>query len=191
MSGTKPMSARQSILSALAARLFGKRSQRLARDTRASVALEFGILAVPFFALIGATLETAVMFLTAQILDSAVQDASRLIRTGQAEDENFNEVSFRAAVCERTYGLFNCNAFRIRVNTLTDFASASPPPPTDNSGNWTVVPSYNDGEGSSIVMVEVYYKWPVILNFGGFSLQDQPDRTRLLSAMRVFKNEPF
>jgi hypothetical protein len=40
-------------------------------------------------------------------------------------------------------------------------------------------------------MVQAYYKWPVILNFGGFNLQTAGDGTHLLSAVRVFSNEPF
>ena len=50
---------------------------------------------------------------------------------------------------------------------------------------------YTPGIGGSVVLVEAYYKWPVILNFGGFSLQNQPDGTRLLSGVRLFRNEPF
>jgi hypothetical protein len=40
-------------------------------------------------------------------------------------------------------------------------------------------------------MVQVYYKWPVILNFGGFDLATSADGTRLMGAVRVFENEPF
>jgi hypothetical protein len=40
-------------------------------------------------------------------------------------------------------------------------------------------------------MVQAYYKWPVMLNFGGFNLQTAGDGTHLLSAVRVFSNEPF
>ena len=54
-----------------------------------------------------------------------------------------------------------------------------------------MVESYNPGVGSSIVLVEAYYKWPVIVNFVGFNLINQPDGSRLLAAIRVFRNEPF
>jgi hypothetical protein len=40
-------------------------------------------------------------------------------------------------------------------------------------------------------MVQVYYKWPVILNFGGFDLATNSDGTHLMGAVRVFENEPF
>ena len=40
-------------------------------------------------------------------------------------------------------------------------------------------------------MVQVYYKWPIIMTFGGFGLATSSDGTRLFSATRVFANEPF
>jgi len=40
-------------------------------------------------------------------------------------------------------------------------------------------------------MVQVYYKWPVILNFSGLNLATSPDGTHLMGAVRVFANEPF
>jgi hypothetical protein len=54
-----------------------------------------------------------------------------------------------------------------------------------------LVPAFQPGTGSSIVMVQVYYKWPTILNFAGLDLASYSDGTRLLGAVRVFENEPF
>ncbi|RYE39513.1 MAG: pilus assembly protein, partial [Hyphomicrobiales bacterium] len=55
------------------------------RDDRGVTIIEFGILALPFFTIIAAILETSLVFFAGQILDSAVQDAGRLIRTGQMQ----------------------------------------------------------------------------------------------------------
>jgi hypothetical protein len=53
-----------------------------------------------------------------------------------------------------------------------------------------VVDSFAPGSNSSVVMVEAYYKWPTIVNLPGFDLATMADGTRLLSAVRLFQNEP-
>ena len=164
------------------------------RDDRAVTSIEFAILGLPFFLVIGAILETAIVFLASQVLDSAVQDSGRLIRTGQAQFANYTATNFRAAICSELFNLFNCANLQIKVSTVTDFASATVVTPIDTTqatAPWTLVPSYCPGVGKSIIMVQAYYKWPVMLNFGGFNLQSSPDGTRLLGAVRVFENEPF
>jgi Flp pilus assembly protein TadG len=144
--------------------------------------------------MIAAILETALVFLASQILDSAVQDASRLVRTGQAQTANYTAAMFNTAVCNRLFDIFNCNNLMIKVSVVSNFASAttttSPLDPTDPT-KWTLAPTYNPGVGTNVIMVQVYYKWPIIMSFGGFGLATSSDGTRLLSATRVFANEPF
>jgi Flp pilus assembly protein TadG len=171
-----------------------RRVRRFAADERGITAIEVGLLALPFFAIIGAILETSLVFLGSQVLDNAVQDASRLIRTGQAQSGGFTVDNFRTAVCDKLFDLFNCNNLRISVTTVTDFASAtvsgSPLDPKDPT-KWVLPQTFSAGAGSAVEMVQVYYKWPVILNFGGLNLATSSDGTHLMGAVRVFANEPF
>lgn len=165
-------------------------------DERGTTAIEFGLLALPFFALIGAILETALIFLASQILDTAVQDSARFIRTGQAQGANYTEAQYRQAICNGLYGMFDCTKLRVNVSVVTTFGGASLPAPLDTDCtatkcDWKLQDAYNPGTGSSIVLVRVYYKWPTILNLAGFNLQNTGDGTRLLGAVRVFRNEPF
>ena len=185
------------IFDAVKKRLRSIRLKRLAafgRDDRGVTMIEFGLLAVPFFTMIAAILETALVFLASQILDSAVQDAGRLVRTGQAQANNYTLASFNTAVCNELFGLFDCNNLKIKVSVVSSFASAtttsSPLSPTDPT-TWTLQPAFNPGVGLSVIMVQVYYKWPIIMTFGGFGLATSSDGTRLFSATRVFANEPF
>ncbi len=169
-----------------------KRRRKFARDERGVTVIEFALLALPFFAIIGAILETGIIFLASQILDSALADSSRLIRTGQAQAQSYTATEYRAAICEGLYGMFDCNALKVKVTEVADFSSATLSPVADpDDGAWLIVESYNDGVGSSFVMVEAYYKWPVLLNLYDFNLSNLPDGTRLLSSVRVFRNEPF
>jgi len=155
-------------------------------------AIEFAVLALPFFAVIGAIMETSVMMLASQVLDSAVQDTSRLIITGQAQAASYDASVFRAKMCDHLYGMFDCAKLKIRVEVLPDFSSASLPPPVDPvTGAWQVVDAFNPGQGRQVVMVRAYYKWPTLLRINGFDLRDSPDGTHLLGAVRIFANEPF
>lgn len=157
--------------------------------------IEFALLAVPFFAIVGATLETAVVFLASEVLDTAVHDANRLILTGQAQDLGFDIDDYRARVCDRTFGMFDCSAIHIQVTPVVNFASASVTPPIEtncqNTCQWTEQQNFMPGQGSSVVLVRAYYKWPIVLDFFGVNLATLPDRTRLLASVRVFRNEPF
>jgi Flp pilus assembly protein TadG len=172
------------------------RGRGFLRDERGTTAIEFAILGVPFFALLGAILETAYVFLAGQILDTAVQDAARYIRTGQAQNASYNVGNFRTAICNELYGLFDCTKLLINIQPVSDFSSATVTSPlptncTPSSCYWAIPEVYTPGTGSDIILVRVYYKWPTILTLGGFTLQNTGANSRLLGSVRVFRNEPF
>lgn len=183
-------------LGSLIGRALRRRRRGFVRDQRGVTAIEFALLALPFFAIVGAILETSVVFLSGQVLESAVQDVSRLIRTGEAQGTIVTSAAFKARVCGRLYGLFaDCEGLHVEVQTITDFNSASISAPIDwacnNSCTWTRNEAYSAGGGSSIMMVQVYYKWPVMLSLGDLTLANLPGNQRLLGASIVFRNEPF
>ncbi len=182
-----------------------KRADGFRRDERGVTLIEFGILAVPFFTVIAAILETSLVFFAGQILDSAVQDAGRLIRTGQMQTGptgSNNLEGFRTKVCNNLYNMMTCANLKVKVSVVSNFASATVTYPIQQGSsctivngvktcNWTITESYTPGIGGDVVLVQAYYKWPTIVRLLGFNLQDQPDGTRLLGAVRVFRNEPF
>ncbi|MCB1516062.1 MAG: pilus assembly protein [Hyphomicrobiaceae bacterium] len=173
--------------------LIKRKVAQLFRKDDGATLIEFGLLAIPFFAIIGATLETAFFLLASQVLDGGVDEAARMIRTGRTQGSNYTVTSFRNEVCNHLYGLFDCSQLRIYVQPVASFSSASfnsnVVDPDDAS--WTSAESFNDGAGSSVILVRVYYKWPTYLNFFNFDLATLPDNTHLIGAARVFQNEPF
>jgi Flp pilus assembly protein TadG len=185
------------------------RRRGFARDESGVTAVEFGLLALPFFSILGAILETSLVFLSGQVLESAVQDVSRLIRTGQAQESAMTSEGFKALVCDRTFGLISdCDAMHVEVAVVDEFGDVDMAPPVSwscgepNVGEteaqaaarcaaWTRPEGFTPGSGSSVVTVQVYYKWPVIVPFGGLGLSNLPDGRRLMGAATVFRNEPF
>lgn len=176
---------------------------RFHRDERAVTLIEFGILALPFFTIIAAILETALVFLAGQILDSAVQDSARLVRTGQAQTAEYDSDDFRAAICAGLYGIFDCTSgadakLRVNVTVISNFSEATTGYPlqtgedcTADECDWTLADGYEPGIGGDVVLVQAFYKWPTLVNLPGFNLQSLPDGSRLLGSSRVFRNEPF
>lgn len=181
-------------------RLLLRRRRGLLRDDSGVTIIEFGLLALPFFSIIGAILETSVVFLTGQVLESAVQDAGRLIRTGQvqarARTGTFDLETFRETICDASYGLFgDCSGIFVSVSLISDFASATSTPPVDwacTSGcDWTEEEVFTPGSGSSIVLVQAYYRMPIIMPLGPVATSNLADGTRLMGSVTVFRNEPF
>src|SRR5690606_12098453 len=84
-----------------------RRRGGLVRDERGAVAIEFAILAPLFFTVIFAIIETAMTFFAQQVLESALQDTSRFIRTGQSQAGTpWNAAQFRRELCGRSFGFF-------------------------------------------------------------------------------------
>jgi Flp pilus assembly protein TadG len=165
---------------------------RFARTQDGAVAVEFGLVAAPFLALTFAIMETAVIFFSGQALETAVADASRLILTGQAQTQGYSAAQFKTAVCAKVYGLFDCaNGVSVDVKTYTNFASVTMTNPVDANGNFQNNFSYTPGGPGDIVVVRLFYQWPVYVSLMGFNLSNVNGGKRLLVATAAFRNEPY
>jgi Flp pilus assembly protein TadG len=161
---------------------------RFRRNTKGATAVEFALVCVPFFALIFAIIETALVFFAGQMLESAVADTSRLLLTGQT----INQSDFKQKVCDRMVGLFDCGSgLAIDVRVLASFGPPLPRP-VDGAGNLNTSDfGFNPGGGGDILLVRAVYEWPVVVSLLGFNLSDMPNGKRLLMATSAFRNEPF
>ena len=111
--------------------------RRFIKDHEGTAAIEFAIVALPFFAILFAILETAIIFFAGQLLETGLSDAARLVRTGQAQNNDFNVSDFKDAVCENVFALLECDTgLRIDVRELDSFGGATMPPPVDDNGDF-------------------------------------------------------
>jgi Flp pilus assembly protein TadG len=166
--------------------------RRLVHQQSGSAAVEFGLVAAPFLALLFAIVETAVVFFAGQALETAVADSARLIMTGQAQNQGFDAAAFKTAVCNKIYGLFDCqNGVYVDVNTFSSFANVSMPTPVDAQGNFQNNFNYNPGGPGDIVVVRLFYQYPVYVSLLGFNLTNMNGGKRLLAATSAFRNEPY
>ncbi len=170
-------------------------ARRFMRRQDGTAAVEFALVALPFLALTFAILETALVFFAGQTLEAAAADSGRLIMTGQAQNGGFDKDAFKTAVCAHVYGLFDCaNGIYVDVRTYTDFSSsgtAVSASPIQNGKFDTTKVQYNPGGPGQIVVVSLYYQWPIYVTLLGNNLDNLNGGNRLLVATSVFRNEPY
>ncbi len=168
--------------------------RRFARHQGGASAVEFALILLPFLALTFGIMQTALVFFADQTLETAVADSARLILTGQAQNSGLNATTFKNAVCARIYGLFDCqNGIYVNVQTYSSFGSISYTPPLDSNGKLVTSGfGYNPGGPGDIVVVQLFYQWPILFNLWDFSdLSNMAGGNRLLVATAAFRNEPY
>ena len=169
-----------------------KMLRRFVRHQDGSAAVEFGIVIIPFLALVFAILETAMVFFASQTMETAVADSSRLIMTGQAKAMGLTQGTFKAEICKRLVAMFDCNGgLQTDVQTYAAFAAADTSKPLDADGNLKTNFVYQPGCPGDIVVVRAMYAWPVYVSLLGLNLSDMAGGKRLLLATAAFRNEPY
>ncbi len=168
--------------------------RRFRSNRRGSVAIEFSLIALPFFALLYAIIETALVFFASQVLETAVQDSSRLILTGQAQTAAtpYTAQKFKDDVCTRLTVMFDCpNGVFVDVQSYSSFTSVKIVDPIDSSKNFIPNMKYSPGTAGDIVVVRLFYQWPLIVTGLGYNITNLTGSKRLLSATAAFRNEPY
>jgi Flp pilus assembly protein TadG len=183
--------------------------RRFKTDDKGATAVEFGLIAVPFFALMFAILETALAFFAQQLLEEAVHSASRAVRTGQAQQADLTAKGFKDSICWYLAYMFDCQSgLSVDVQTFANFGSITPGTgtlavPKDGNGNLKITTynadgslvtdngfHYDIGASGQIVVVRAFYAWPVFVNQLGNNLANINGK-HLLAATAAFRNEPF
>ena len=163
----------------------------LVRRQDGNAAVEFALVAAPFFALLIAILETALVFFAQQVLQTATTEASRLIMTGQAQSGAMTATQFQQAVCNDTAVLFSCSGIYVNVQTFSSFSSVSQLNPLSNGNFNSAAMNYSIGTQGDIELVQVFYEWPVLTGPLSFNISNMNGNSRLLMATAVFRNEPY
>lgn len=166
--------------------------RRFLTQTEAGTTIEFALLAAPFVAGLLAIMQTAIVFFAGQTLETAAAASARLIFTGQAQTAGWTAAQFKSQVCNQIQGIFNCsNGVYVDVETYPSFSAINTGMPVSNGALNTSALGYNPGGPGDIVMLRLYYQYPVFMNLLGFNLSDLNGGYNLFAATAVFKNEPY
>ena len=155
-----------------------------------ATAIEFAVLALPFLMLLLAVIEVGIMFFATQVLETGVEGAARLIRTGQAQA--FSQAQFKVEVCNRISSMFNCDELKLDARPYAQFGGLDLDKPIDDDGNLAIGGMvFNPGVGGDIIVVRAFYEWPIVASFLGEYFGDLSNGNRLLASTAAFRNEPF
>lgn len=168
--------------------------KRLLQDNSGTSAIEFAIIAPAFIAMLIAIMQTALVFLAQDGLETGAENAGRLLMTGRAQQAKWTAAQFRSATCNTLPPFLKCSNLMIDVTTVSDFSGAPVSPPAltyDKDGNVSNSFSYSAGTQGAIVVVRLFYLWPVVPGPLGFNLANQPGNQRLLTSTSVLKSEYY
>ncbi len=167
--------------------------RRFLRRRDGAAALEFAIVAPPFFTLLLGMFEIAAAFFAEDVLQSAVNEMARQIRTGQVAAQGMTEQRFREEICNRIDFMLRCDTqLAIDVRRFDNFNSAAFGNPLNGQGEFNDNFQFQPGAPGDTVLVRAFYSWDIMTPMFGPMLGNMGagDR-RLIQASAAFRNEPF
>jgi Flp pilus assembly protein TadG len=168
-----------------------KALRRFRGNRRGSAAVEFALVAPVFFALLFAIIETAIIFFAGQVLETITQTSARYIMTGQAQTATPTAGQFKIYVCNQIPALFTCANLYVDVQSYPAFTAVTINSQIDATNNFIIPTNYSPGAGNTIVVVRLFYQWPLFVTGLGYNISNLAGSKRLLVATAAFQNEPF
>lgn len=188
--------------------------RRLTGDDKGATAIEFAILALPFFVVVFASIETFIAFAGEQLLANATDTLARKIRTGeitfnQGKPTDMTREAFRQAFCDEISILMTCSATEVvepqklyldvrKIADLTTIPAAVPRVGSSSSSDLdTSGFQFAPGGAKEFTMVRAYYRWEVITDLvRPFVTNLRPagasmPRDFLMVATATFRNENY
>lgn len=172
------------------------RSKQYRDNNEGTAAIEFGLLAIPFFMLIFGIIELAIVLFINSTLNHAVSEAGRQIRVG-----NFQACSgstaekFKELVCAEMGDLGSCDSrVRVDVKTASSFAGITLPAETDPADASAAITNgtVDSTSGGDPVVARAIYYYPLALPAALTRLETTSGSgIRKLYASTAFRNEPF
>ena len=175
----------RSLTRRIAATQAAPRSRIFRRNEDGTTAIEFAIVAVPFFMFIFGLMGVSSYFFIMTSLEKGMDQSSRMVRTGQAQTDETVTVSGdfkKAAVTTAHGGWVKCNEVQVFVQKFADWDDVQPQTALNNTA---VVSTAKDndpiaqysGESNAIVLVTTCYRWEFAGNIP--VPQPWPDERRL------------
>lgn len=179
------------------ARRLARSRARLGADRRGATAVEFALIALPFFALMGVIVQGAINVLAQQTLDATVGRAARLLRTGafqDAADGSDPGQRMRRVLCGSAVIFFRCDDVKIDLSTGGSFSQSQLAPAYDTTAkNWAsgFGSRFDCPAGNDVVSLRVAV--PVLGPFSmlDFTGQPMPGGRQLVTSTAVFRTEPY
>jgi Flp pilus assembly protein TadG len=158
----------------------------LLRQRAGAGALEFVLCAPVFFLMLGMLLENGLILFQQAILDNAVADASRMIRTGSLQMSGGSGTTFITQVCNDVSALIPCANLTYNVQSAASFAAISTTVNSNGHGFLTGT-GFSPGTAGQDVFVQVAWDRPYYIPWVGNAVN--PGGTVMMVSTAAFTNE--
>ena len=187
---------------------------RFRRSSDGTAAIEFSLLAFPFFLLIFATIEAFIAFAGEQLLENAVDTMARQIRTGQitgydaTRSTYLDEAEFRTKFCAEISLMIKCadeedpedQKLYLDVREFANFSAIPNYIPKISNDQFSDLDNsafdYDPGGPKTINIVRAYYRWEVMTDLvrpfiTNIRKDGEMPRDYLMVATAAFRNENY
>ena len=167
---------------------------RWLRDVRGATAVEFSLVALPYFFILLSITEVCVANAVSSALDNATNQAARQIMTGQFTlTGTAATTAFKTKVCSQLNWLGDSCAsnLSVSVQTFNAFSNAAKPNVTVNGAFSDQNLAFSGSAAGSIVMVNTYLKWQLLTPYFLTGFNATTDGTTVFESTVAFRNEPY
>ena len=180
----------------------------LRRNKDGATAVEFGLIALPFFAMLFGIMGVCQIFFWMFTLENAVWTASRDMRTGvfqtAASGSRYAgltgdplKTEFKKAICEKAVNYTDCMGHSsVLVQSNSNFASITQPNCRDNSNGLVsdanAMAAFSAGATSSVVLVTLCHSWSFGAKLAFLPMANTlSDGSVLIQTSAAFRTEPY
>jgi Flp pilus assembly protein TadG len=163
---------------------------RFGKDERGVAAIEFAMVALPFFFIVFAIIETALATTAGVLLNNAVNQAARQVMTGEVQKGDMDAAGFRERICGDISAMMSCSRLKLDMRT---FPAGERIPEEIKIKKGSVDDGgfcFDPGSQESITVLRAYYEWPWTTGMLS-KLAEGTNGNQILSSMAAFMNEPF
>ncbi|MGO9770557.1 MAG: TadE/TadG family type IV pilus assembly protein [Roseiarcus sp.] len=175
-------------------------AREFARREDGGPASEFVLVAPIIIVLIVGTAQIGVIYLANAYLETAAEDAARMVLTNNAvvttttgtttTTTPMTAAQFQSAVCGNIGALFTCSNIMVSLAPATSTTSISTAAPAFNAnGTLANTLPYTLPTPGQIAVLQVLYQWPVVGLPLGFNFANLGNGTHLMMSTQVFMVE--
>lgn len=179
----------------------GRMLRRFSRSQRGATAVEFALVAGPFFYVLSCVCETGLLLFTEYVVQNAVQEASRMVRTGQVTSTDGSLLKsasqFKTEICDQVSAIIDCDGkVTVYVNNANTFAALETamgdPLTVGKKPDGTMSTAvYSPGGQLKAATVVATYDWYFAIPFMSFLGNVDSSKARRIYGLAIFRNEPF
>lgn len=185
-------------------RMFGL---RLKRNEDGATAVEFALVAAPFFAMLFGIMSVCQMFFWMFTLENAVWTAARGLRTGAVQTAQAGSpyagltgtalyTAFKQQICNQSVNATDCmNNSSVIIQSSSTFSGIAAPNCLNNTNGIiadnTAMNAFNPGAASQVLLVTHCYSWKFGAKLPFLKFTTLSDGGVLIQSSAALRTEPY